>query len=497
MRHRDIALEPFSARIGALETLRNDIDPRNAGVAALRKAADELDATAPLYEHSATAIGYTALAELLRVCAQLVEWRAAVLDACPEAERLVRAARERYKIWTAEFEGKEAAQALLAASKAVLEIASVKEVGRILDAVSMVPIPVGVFREEWRMRIPNRNGSEDSRAEACQTNEPPLELAVAFLKFSIDGEPAAGTHYLTPGETHDLAIEVRVSRWPDAAEVLELRPLSIDPPESHAFPVFRLGKPVGPAPFIITGIGRAMVKFAQGLNARPSEFRYAAHFEPSVSEQPVTVVGQRTLRIEAFDFKGLQWTGFPNLDAKLLSIREHLRLHTAVPAEDIVNALSVLRVIATFAGACARDNEINETWSESRFQNAIRGDLRRAREIGSELDEHSHVAGGVMDLAYRGICIELKASSDRPLKIEDCRRYAPQAAAYAIGLGKRLAVLCVLDSSPKVEGAFPVEDGIGLFPENTSALPVYVVAVLVQANLVKPSALSRKKPTIS
>jgi hypothetical protein len=96
-----------------------------------------------------------------------------------------------------------------------------------------------------------------------------------------------------------------------------------------------------------------------------------------------------------------------------------------------------------------------------------------------------------MDLAYRQICIELKASSERPLKLDDCRRYAPQAAAYAVGLGKRLAVLCVLDSSPKAEGAFPAEDGVGIFFEDTSSLAVCVVAVLVQANLARPSALSR------
>ena len=68
MRHRAMALDPFSARIAALEALRGAIDPRKASAASLREFADELDAAAPLYEHSATAVGYTALAELLRIC---------------------------------------------------------------------------------------------------------------------------------------------------------------------------------------------------------------------------------------------------------------------------------------------------------------------------------------------------------------------------------------------------------------------------------------------
>ncbi len=205
----------------------------------------------------------------------------------------------------------------------------------------------------------------------------------------------------------------------------------------------------------------------------------------------MAIVGQRTLRIEAFDLKRTRWTGFPNLDTKLLNLRDILRSESTVPPGDIINALSVLRVLANFAGRCVRDNEVNEIWSEARFQRAIRGELRRVPEIGSELEEHPQVSGGIADLAYRGICIELKASSDRTLHLDDCRRYAPQAAAYAVGLGKRLAVLSVLDSSRKAEGAFPMEDGVGILLEEASGLAVCVLVVLVQANLVRPSALSR------
>ena len=192
---------------------------------------------------------------------------------------------ERYAIWTSEFEGKQAAQALLAASGAVSRIASVQEVGPLLDAVSMVPIPVGVFREEQRKWVPDRDAQDGSQVEAREANEPPSELVVVFLKFSIDGEPAAGTHYLTPGETHDLEIEVHASKMAgDSRDFSNFAPSASTDPQVTPSPSFDSRKPAGTAPFVMTGNGRAMVKFAQGLNARPSEFRYAAHFEPSGSE---------------------------------------------------------------------------------------------------------------------------------------------------------------------------------------------------------------------
>jgi hypothetical protein len=298
-------------------------------------------------------------------------------------------------------------------------------------------------------------------------------------------------HFLRPGEHHDLKIEVRVSRWPERAELLELRPLSVDPFDTYEFPVFRLGKPTGPAPFVMTDVARALVKFPQSLQARPSEFRYAARFVPEDAEQPMTVVGQRTLRIESIDIRTVGWTGFPNLDEKLLRIRDLLRTDTTVPSEDLRNALVLLKVLASFAGACAIGNEVKEPWSEKRFQAAMGHDLRRTPDIGAELVEHPQVSGGIADFAYRGIFLELKATSDRPLELNDCRRYAPQAAAYAAGAGKRIALLAVLDSSAKSEGAFPPEDGLGIFLESTTGLPVAVVTVLIQGNLLRPSDLSR------
>ncbi len=241
----------------------------------------------------------------------------------------------------------------------------------------------------------------------------------------------------------------------------------------------------------MTDRGRAIVKFAQSLQARPSEFRYAASFEPTASEQPVAVVGQRTLRIEAIDIKKVGWTGFANLDAKLLEIRDRVRTATTVTPEDLANALKVLKVLANFAGRCVRDNHIAETWSEARFQKEMLGELRRVPEIGSELNEHPRLSGGIADLDFKGICVELKAPNGKRLTLADCGRYAPQAAAYSVGFGKRIAILCVLDSSPKKQGAFPMEDGMGIFMDSASGLPICVVAVLVQANLVRPSALSR------
>jgi hypothetical protein len=47
--------------------------------------------------------------------------------------------------------------------------------------------------------------------------------------------------------------------------------------------------------------------------------------------------------------------------------------------------------------------------SEPAFQKEIRQYLRSRPEIGGELDEHPHAAGGITDLSFRGIRLELKS----------------------------------------------------------------------------------------
>jgi len=129
--------------------------------------------------------------------------------------------------------------------------------------------------------------------------------------------------------------------------------------------------------------------------------------------------------------------------------------------------------------------------SEAEFQKQVREWLRQQPAIGSQLEEQAHSTGGRTDLSFRGIRIELKSEPAKRLLPDDCKRYASQPASYAVGTNRGVAVLCVLDCSPKKEGPFPMEDGLFAYAINTGTSPVYIVCVLIQGNLAKPSGPSR------
>ena len=184
-------------------------------------------------------------------------------------------------------------------------------------------------------------------------------------------------------------------------------------------------------------------------------------------------------------------TGFPNLDRKLTEVRDRLRLAPRLSESEIRDVLIVLVPLANFAGQLVADNLIKSVISELEFQVHIRQALRRDARIGNRLEEHPHAGGGIADLSFRGIRIELKSQGQKTLSLNDCRQFVDQASNYGVATGKRIAILCVLDCSKKVRPPFPVEEGIEIMVAQGHPSSTLVAVVLMQANLTRPSDHSR------
>ncbi|MEC4024917.1 hypothetical protein VSO52_19335 [Pseudomonas fulva] len=474
--------QTFYSRIRAVEALRtlgagDPFKPED-----LLAIGAELDEASLRYGRAATATTYSALAGLLRLIASLTEWREGVLAASDGVERFLRSACERYRIWHNEYCKQEASKLLVIASDSLPRITSFSDFEKLCMALAAVPLPVGVF-SKGSQRVSKYNDEKT-------LPPPPAELSVAFLKFQIDGRSAGSIHHLTPLELHDLEIEVRVSRWPESAEVLRLTPISTELRGSYELSEFVFDKPEGDPPYTLFQRGRAALQLAQGLNARPYEFKYSAAFEPISSEQPVAIVGHRTLLIEGLDVRSNPITGYQLVDQKILRIRDSLRQNGLVASNELSDVLQVLTVLGGVAGRAIQDAEFDGVWSEAQFQSAIRKELRRNPQIGSELDEHPKASGGITDLSYRGIVIELKSLPAGVKALDDCQAYVEQTASYAVAKEKRIAVLCVLDCSTKTAAPWPAAESITILKSQPPA-EVSVITIVVQGNITRPSKLSR------
>jgi hypothetical protein len=477
--------EVFAGRLDAREALIAASGNQDGDAQELRRAGSDLDHTSARFVDSRIGLIFAAYADLVRVAAFLVEWRRSILEAEVDSNRFKRSALERLTIWRSEHATRSENNELACITATVTDQISIAEVGPFCVRIAQTPLPLGLFGDVKRGVVLERPFDE----RHVEDKAPP-ELNVAFLSFTVDGEPADQLQFVTPSEMHDLEIEVRVSRWPLNAMELRLSPVSIEVAGAYDFPEFKFERPSGAAPpFVLRKRGRAIIHSAQALRALPFEFRYAAEFSPKAVEQPVSVVGHRTLRIESVDFQHSSLTGYPAVDRRLLELRNELRRMPAIPRQDMDSAMLLLVPLGALAARAVQDDLFPATISETEFQRIVRDELRRSPAIGGELEEHPHAAGGETDLSLRGLRLELKVEPARRLVLSDCQQFVEQAAAYAVGSGKRLGMLCVLDVSPKNRAALPAEEGVGLL-HSESGVPI--VTILVQGGLARPSDLSRR-----
>lgn len=486
-KNSEILASVFSARIDAVEGLRAELSPdSNGGGDRVRAHSKRLEQAGQAYNAEAGAHPYEMFAAFMDIAAWLLDWRDGVRTAVPDADRFLRAAREQRGAWR-EAQGERPVPARLLELCATLDaINTTSDVTTFIEALASTPLPVAthVHASPRRLFMPASNIQDESETE---------DLAVAFLKFTIDGTPATNVHYLHPNEMHDLDIEVRVSHWPDKAEILELRPISAEPATAYELPIFRFAVPDGKAPYVLRDKGRAVLRVAQSLNARPYEFKYAAEFKPTAGRERVYVEGHRTLRLEAIDWRARSLSGYTGVDKTIIATRDQLRQTPGLLADDITNAVRLLSAFGNLAGQAVQGALFAAGTKEAAFQENVRGWLRARQDIGSDLEEHPKSAGGITDLAFHGIAIELKAEPDKDVSFESCKRYLPQAASYAVGNGKRLAILCVLSSTPKKTAPYPAEDGFKILyfmPQGAPASSSIVIpTIIIQGGLARPSDL--------
>lgn len=470
----------FPSRFDAVDTLCGPIEvgtgeTLRAIAVRLRSAAEELGSVPG-------ASDWSAFASAVEICAQLADWQTAAFAAETDADRYLRAARLRFEQWSASDLREGYETDLVQRLDKIGGSLAVSDVAGVLASAASLSLPLVIFANPK---------SSFSRPWTPVDRDERAKLAVAFLEFRIDGEEAATIHALRANQLHDLDLKVRVSSWPAGATSLTISPISIEPCSAWDLPTFDIPAPSGSPPYVFERRGRMVLHAAQGLNSRPLEFQYAAEFQPPTSDQPVVVAGQRLLRIDGADPALNPVTGWPDIDAKLLAIRNSLRSDPLVSETELTDLLRVLTPIASRMGQAVHRGIYSTGISEAAFQADIVAMLHDRPEIGPELEEQPEVAGGRTDLSYRGIRIELKSEQKKRLVPKDCERFASQASSYAAGTGKRVAVLAVLDCSPKKEAPFALGDGLFDIRVSNGTAPIHVITCLFQGGLPKPSALSR------
>lgn len=483
----EIFRQAFSLRIKATSALADSLKPKSDNLGSLGEACHELEDVIAGLEQGDVEDEYRAFYTATAIFLLLAKWKHATRNAEPDAQRFVVSA----KLKAAEVDKSlsfTANEQLIAFLDYVVTIENLDDLDAAQAQLREWTLPLLLFanrrtQAQGAIRVP----ASQKMAEESES----LETSVAFLKFDIDGKPAKKMNYLTPGTSYDLTIEVRVSNWPRTAATLSLSPVTIDIRERDWLPSFKFEKPVGDGPFTFTGTGRAVLEIAHSFGSRPYEFLYAAEFDDTSSCRSIEVIGHRRLLLEGSDVTSNPLSGFSHVDQHLIKVRNNLRTFPGLHPDDVTHAMTLLGGLGNIAAQALKSNLFASGTLEDQFQREVAQMLRNRSDIGEHLEEHPAAAGGITDLTFYGLPLELKVDNTKARQPKDYSKFFDQTAAYAIGLGKRIGILSVLESSKKTSPASVIEDDIELFVHQVGQSSIIIVVVIVRGGFPKPSSYSR------
>lgn len=450
----------------------------------LESAADQMKLAANQFSTAASGIQYGQFACLVEAMSRLVRWAVAVRAAEIDADRFLRSAKISAKDLSKGMPDPPPSQSIGNAAARISEVSDVNQLGEIARLLLSLPLPLPVFADVQ----PSINPFPLSTPKSS------TDIVVAFTSFNLSGKALSHLQTIKPQTIHDLSVNVTVSEWPKNAEELVLQPLSVEPAKAYDLPTFRFLRPAGTPPHSMSQSGRLLLHYPSAFYARPLEFSYAAHFAPEVPNSKVVVRGHRQLVMRSFDPELDPQSGYVEVDKRLLQIRDDIRQQAIVSDTEIEDFFTLFVAMGGIAGQSLQDNIFPKKYPEAEFQDELKKLLRSNSRIGSQLEEHPHAAGGITDLSFRRIRLELKVECETIVTNETAAQFVQQTAQYVSGSDRRFGILAILDCSPKAEAPGLIADDITLktVPHPGSlGMPLYVGIIIIRGNLSKPSALSR------
>ena len=329
-------------------------------------------------------------------------------------------------------------------------------------------------------------------------DQDPMVRMIAFL----DQEPVASPQLLNQGTLYGLTFRLRGLGWPDDAVRLRFDLNTTCPPEVYALSDFVLDRPQDIVNDEYDGSLMGQIVF----NAKQSEMQdslvFAVHAAFETEDERLTeipVIGHNVLRVrvvERPDWLPSRQNG--PLDQRIASLIDQLVKGCPTVRGELDELYPLLdalgRVCATYAQEAAYKGR-NDV-SEEEFQKAVLHDLR-IRLGASDVQEHPKQAGGIPDIKYRGVIVELKVEDEDGNRDQLPKKYTGQATQYAGVEARQVSVLLVLDLTEKTNPPGDIRNDIFLTDVathgagDTPPFPSKAFIFVVNGNTRNPSSYSR------
>lgn len=357
--------------------------------------------------------------------------------------------------------------------------------------LSLIPLPT-LYWYEGESTVPHletRNG----RGAAPS----PMLRVIVFL----DDTPIASPQMLSPNVLYSMIFKVRGLIWPEAASRLRIQLLTTCPPSEFSVSTFVMEKPQCTESGEYEADLPGNIRFNSGQSSLLSDLVFAVHAAFETSDEDFTeipLIGHNELRLRVFSGSGNSlMAGTHPMDRHLFELLTELNLEYPKIVGEMPALLEMLRVLTRLHAAYAQEaifkgrNDV----SEREFNETVLRDLRV--HLGPDVEAHPAQGGGVTDIRYRGVIVELKVERENGDRAHISKKYTRQAVQYASADARQVSVLLVLDLTAKVRPPSDIRNDILLTDVITHGgdgaskkFPSKAFILVINGNTTDPSAYS-------
>lgn len=355
-----------------------------------------------------------------------------------------------------------------------------------------LPLPTIYFAKvEAQSRSPYREPS--GKAEITH----PLLRIIVFL----DHAPVASPQLVKSQTLYPVTFKVRGLAWPKDANKLRLDFLTTVPKSEFVTSNFIIERPPqseGEFNAELSG----QIKFESGQSSLLDDlvFQVRAAFElenGEFRESPVVGHDELRLRVVSENHHPLM-SGNRSLDRHIEELATGLIERLPRVKAELPNLLPILQGLTRLLAAYAQEaiykgrNDV----SEAEFQKQVLRDLRLQQGLGQEVIEAPKQAGGITDVKFRDVTVELKVEKIKGDREYISKKYSKQPVQYSGVDAKQVSVLLVLDLTPKTHPPGDIRNDIMLQPVNSHGggskeFESEVFVFVINGNMNNPSDYSK------
>ncbi|NQV28526.1 MAG: hypothetical protein HQ518_29590 [Rhodopirellula sp.] len=355
-----------------------------------------------------------------------------------------------------------------------------------------IPLPTIYFKEREQPLAVRECAQSRDDAPA------PLVCAIAFL----DHAPLVTPQLIKADLLYPLAYRLKGLTWPDGAKRLRVDLLTTCPGSEFSVSDFVLDRPKTIKDFEYEGEVSGQIKFntAQSSLLDDLVFVVRAAFElPDGGFQEIPVIGHHELRLRVTNQQNHPLiSGNRRLDRHVEELLTRLLKECPSVRDELDDLLPMLQALTLLLSTYAQEAiyKGRSDVSEPEFQTAVIRDLRN--QLGQDVQEHPGQAGGITDIRFRGVIVELKVEKQRGERQQICQKYTAQSAQYAGVEARQVSVLLVLDVTAKDRPPGDIRNDILLTDVETHGetsaaklFPSKAFVFVVNGNMKSPSEYSK------